>query len=98
MDTNQKDSDACWGISQEAATAVSNYFDWVAQHEQINQGIHFTTQHFVGADGIHETDNINLYKETFMFQSHIQGDWNDNVWNEKLSSFSKSLGLFIITI
>ena len=18
-----------------------------------------------------------------MFQSHIQGDWNDNVWNEK---------------
>ena len=72
-----------WGITQEAAISVSDYFDWVAQHEQINQGIQFNTQHFVGADGIHETDNINLYGETFMFQSHIQGDWNDNVWNEK---------------
>ena len=58
-------------------------FDWVAGHEQINNGIDFNTQYFIGADGIHETDNINLYGETFMFQSHIQGDWNDNVWNEK---------------
>ena len=45
--------------------------------------IEFNTQYFIGADGIHETDNINLYGETFMFLSHIQGDWNDNVWNEK---------------
>jgi len=72
-----------WGITQDAATAVSGYFDWVAGHEQINNGIEFNTQYFVGADGIHETNNINLYGETFMFQSHIQGDWNDNVWNEK---------------
>jgi hypothetical protein len=56
----------------------------VAGHEVINQNIIFPDCHyFVGADGIHETDNISLYKETFMFQSHIQGDWNDNVWNEK---------------
>ena len=72
-----------WGITQEAATAVSSYFDWVAGHEQINQGIDFPTQYFVGADGIHETNDISLYGETFMFQSHIQGDWNDNVWDEK---------------
>ena len=73
-----------WGITQESATAVSSYFDWVAGHEVINQNIIFPDCHyFVGADGIHETDNISLYKETFMFQSHIQGDWNDNVWNEK---------------
>ena len=72
-----------WGITQDAATAVSSYFDWVAQHEQINKGIQFNTKHFVGADGIHETDNINLYGQTFMFQSHIQGDWNDNVWSEE---------------
>ena len=72
-----------WGITQEAATAVSSYFEWVAGHEQINQGIDFPTQYFVGADGIHETNDISLYGETFMFQSHIQGDWNDNVWDEK---------------
>ena len=74
-----------WGIQQEAAYAVSNYFEWIAGHEQINQGIDFKNvpKYFVGADGIHETDNINLYGETFMFQSHIQGDWNDNVWSEE---------------
>ena len=72
-----------WGITQEAATAVSSYFDWVAGHEQINQNIVFPTQYFIGADGIHETEDISLYGDTFMFQSHIQGDWNDNVWNEK---------------
>ena len=36
-----------WGITQEAATAVSSYFEWVAGHEQINQGINFPTQYFV---------------------------------------------------
>ena len=74
-----------WGIQQDAAYAVSNYFEWIAGHEHINQGIDFKNvpKYFVGADGIHETDNINLYGETFMFQSHIQGDWNDNVWDEK---------------
>jgi len=72
-----------WGITQQAATAISSYFDWVAGHEQINKDIVFPTQYFIGADGIHETEDISLYGDTFMFQSHIQGDWNDNVWNEK---------------
>ena len=72
-----------WGINQYAADAVSSYFKWIAGHEQHNQGINFGTQFFTGCDGIHESDNISLYGETFMFQSHIQGDWNDNVWNEK---------------
>jgi hypothetical protein len=35
-----------------------------------------------GADGIHET-NISTHEGRIMFQSHIAGDWNDNVWNEK---------------
>ena len=34
-----------------------------------------------GADGIHES-NIGLHDGRIMFQSHIAGDWNDNVWNE----------------
>ena len=74
-----------WGIQQDAAYAVSNYFEWIAGHEHINQGIDFKNvpKYFVGADGIHETDNINLYGETFMFQSHINGVHNNNVWSEE---------------
>ena len=25
---------------------------------------------------------MKTYNDTFMFQSHIAGDWNDNVWND----------------
>ena len=38
---------------------------------------------FFGCDGIHQIDSINLYRDTFMFQSHIAGNWNDNVWNKE---------------
>ena len=34
-----------------------------------------------GHDGIHETD-ISTHNGKIMFQSHIAGEWNDNVWNE----------------
>ena len=38
---------------------------------------------FFGHDGINETD-IKLHNNNMvMFQSHIAGDWNDNVWNEE---------------
>ena len=37
---------------------------------------------FEGCDGINQTDSIELYGDRFMFQSHIAGNWNDNVWNE----------------
>jgi peptidoglycan/xylan/chitin deacetylase (PgdA/CDA1 family) len=72
-----------WGITQEAADAVSPNFQWVAQHENINKDIQFKCKTFYGEDGIHETENLRLYGNTFMFQSHIQGDWNDNIWNKK---------------
>ena len=50
-----------WGITQGAANAVSNYFEWVAQHEEHNQLVSFGVPNFVGCDGINETENINLY-------------------------------------
>ena len=34
-----------------------------------------------GHDGINET-NISTHQGKIMFQSHIAGSWNDNVWNE----------------
>jgi hypothetical protein len=45
-----------------------------------------------GHDGIHETD-IKLHNgNTLMFQSHIAGDWNKNVWNqENYKQFKMSL-------
>ena len=72
-----------WGITQEAADAVSPNFHWVAQHEDINKNIQFKCKTFYGEDGIHERENLRLYGNTFMFQSHIQGDWNDNIWSEE---------------
>ena len=30
------------------------------------------------------SDKVNIHNnDTFMFQSHIAGDWNDNIWNKK---------------
>jgi len=73
-----------WGVTQDSANAISNYFEWVAGHEEINRDIEWNcSKYFVGCDGIHETENLQLYGNTFMFQSHIQGDWNDKVWNEE---------------
>ena len=37
---------------------------------------------FYGHDGINETD-ISFHDGNIMFQSHIAGDWNDNVWNKE---------------
>jgi hypothetical protein len=72
-----------WGVNQQSADAISSYFDWVAGHDEINQNITWGCHFFEGRDGIHQTDNIQLYGNTFMFQSHINGTHNDNVWNEE---------------
>ena len=70
-----------WLAHPEAIKVIGKYFDYAAIHEEHNHGIEWECKTFYGCDGIHETDSIQLYKNTFMFQSHIAGDWNDNVWN-----------------
>ena len=74
-----------WGLTQESANVVSSYFQWIAGHEEINKGIAWPsdTKFFVGCDGINEPDSLSLYGNTFMFQSHINGTHNDNVWTEE---------------
>jgi len=72
-----------WGCTQESANVISENFKWVAAHDTINSQITWKTKQFYGCDGIHSSENISLYGNTFMFQSHIAGDWNDNVWNEE---------------
>ena len=72
-----------WGVNQQSADAISSYFDWVAGHSEINKGINWGCHFFEGCDGINEPDSLSLYGETFMFQSHINGEHNDNVWTEE---------------
>ena len=72
-----------WLGTQGSFDAVSVYFDYVAIHDNHNNNISFNDDIKVikGHAGIHETD-ITFYNNRIMFQSHIAGNHNDNVWNE----------------
>ena len=65
-----------------AIKVIGKYFDYSAIHEDHNHGISWKCKTFFGCDGINETDSVNLHDDRFMFQSHIAGDWNQNIWNE----------------
>lgn len=63
--------------------------DYVSLHYEHNQGMQWNCKTFFGHDGIQET-NIQLHNISdthpegmIMLTSHIAGDWNDNVWNER---------------
>jgi len=71
-----------WLAHPEAIKVIGKYFKYAAIHQEHNQGIPWSCKTFTGCDGIHETDSIQIHGNTFMFQSHIAGDWNDNIWNE----------------
>jgi len=57
------------------------HFKYAAIHYEHNHNIPWSCSTLFGHDGIHETD-IKLHNGNIMFQSHIAGDWNDNVWDE----------------
>ena len=71
-----------WVAHPEAIKVISKYFDYAAIHEKHNHDMSWDCKTFIGCDGINETD-IKLYDNTIMFQSHISGDWNNNVWNKE---------------
>ena len=71
-----------WLAHPNAIKVLGNHFDYSAIHEEHNHGIEWDCKTIFGADGINETD-IKLHDGVVMFQSHIAGDWNDNVWNEQ---------------
>lgn len=62
---------------------VSSWFKYVAIHYEHNRGMNWNCKTFFGHDGIHQTEIGIHNQDMIMFQSHIAGDWNDNVWNEK---------------
>tara|TARA_B100002019_G_scaffold292848_1_gene317416 strand:- start:2642 stop:3307 length:666 start_codon:yes stop_codon:yes gene_type:complete len=65
-----------------AISELGKTFEYSAIHYQHNHNINWECKTFFGHDGINETD-IKLHNgNMIMFQSHIAGEWNDNVWNE----------------
>lgn len=72
-----------WGCSQGSADAAAESFSYLAAHREINFGITLPVKTLYGSTGIHESENLGIEStNTVMFQSHICGNWNRNVWNE----------------
>lgn len=73
-----------WLIRPDVATdLIGPLFDYVAVHEEHNNGIQWPCKMLFGHDGIH-SEFISVHPpDRIMFQSHIAGDWNDNVWNQQ---------------
>ena len=66
-----------------AISELGKRFKYSAIHYQHNHNIPWDCKTFFGHDGINITD-IKIHNQNMiMFQSHIAGDWNDNVWNEE---------------
>ena len=81
-----------WLAHPDAIEVIGGYFDYAAIHSEHNHGVEWKCKTFIGCDGIHETDSIQLHDNTFMFQSHRAGDWNDSIWNKnKYDNFSNIL-------
>ena len=72
-----------WLAHPFAINVLGKFFKYAAIHVEHNRGMPWDCKTFEGCDGINETDSIQLYGDRFMFQSHIAGDWNDNIWNEE---------------
>ena len=84
-----------WLISSESHKALNEFkvnfrpslwdypwFDYVAIHYEHNRGMVWNCKTFFGHDGIQQ-ENISIHNEDMiMFQSHVAGNHNHNVWNE----------------
>lgn len=71
-----------WLCSDIARAYIETTFKYVALHYEHNRNAVWNTKMFFGHDGIQE-ENISIHNnDMIMFQSHIAGNHNDNVWNE----------------
>jgi hypothetical protein len=72
-----------WLAHPTSIQELSKHFKYSAVHYEHNNNIQWGCKMLFGADGIHET-NIEFHNgECVMFQSHIAGNWNDNIWNKQ---------------
>lgn len=84
-----------WLMSEESKRCVERFIydnwkiEYVAIHYEHNREMKWKCKTFFGHDGIQQTDiGIHNISETnpdgmIMFQSHIAGNHNDNVWNQQ---------------
>ena len=82
-----------WICSPQSNEQLRQIFNYAAIHYDHNHGLNWNTCKMIyGHDGIHDTDIILHNGNTIMFQSHIAGDWNKNVWNnDNYEQFRESL-------
>tara|TARA_B110000977_G_C11082016_1_gene493227 strand:+ start:3388 stop:4053 length:666 start_codon:yes stop_codon:yes gene_type:complete len=71
-----------WLGHPEAIKELGSTFEYAAIHYEHNHNLPWGCKTFFGHDGINVTDIKTHNDGMIMFQSHIAGDWNDNVWNE----------------
>lgn len=73
-----------WVGSRKAKLIIDNYFDYVAVHYEHNGNMEwYYAKTFFGHDGIQQ-EHISIHNgDMIMFQSHIYGNHNHNVWNEQ---------------
>jgi hypothetical protein len=66
-----------------AVKELGKHFKYSAVHYQHNNNLKWDCKTFFGGDGIN-TNDIKIHNgNTIMFQSHIAGEWNDNIWSER---------------
>lgn len=74
-----------WLTSQATCAIIPTQFDYAAVHYEHNQGQEWGRTDFklfFGHDGIQQ-ETIDIHNEDMiMYQSHIYGNHNHNVWNE----------------
>lgn len=77
-----------WVMSDRSKSSINNFWydgreiEYVAVHYEHNRGMKWNCKTFFGHDGIHQ-ENISIHNDNMiMFQSHIYGNHNHNVWNE----------------
>jgi hypothetical protein len=72
-----------WMCQSYGPKYLSPHLKYAALHYQHNHNLKWGCKMYFGADGIHE-DNIEIHNDNcIMFQSHIAGEWNDNIWSER---------------
>lgn len=74
-----------WLMSTPVSSLVSTQFEYAAAHYEHNVGLNWGRTDFkvfFGHDGIQQ-EHISIHNgDMIMFQSHIAGNHNHNVWNE----------------
>lgn len=78
-----------WVLSDTSKNVIERFnyakqkIEYVAVHYEHNRNLQWNCKTFFGHDGIQQ-ENISVHNENMiMFQSHIAGKHNHNVWNEE---------------